>query len=155
MKDTDCAPMRPPLIPFSQTLRRHMPLCTDSLFRLISNSKQLGSYISLSMDSVTYISSDPQEKLDQLSACFHFLSYIPNSLLVSVSALSHLGHIQFTWLGFLDKVKIAAGKSGTDTSKRDARGWLSARINEDPIRARSILLHAGQLNSLISRFTFE
>jgi hypothetical protein len=99
--------------------------------------------------------SNPQEILDQLSVCFHFLSYTPTALLVSVSALSHLGHLQFTWPGFLDKVKIAAGKSGTEESKLSARAWLCLRISDDVIGARSILVHAGQLNALLIRFTFE
>jgi hypothetical protein len=80
---------------------------------------------------------------------------VPDSLIVSVSALSHLGHIQFTWPGFLDNIKIAAGKSGTENSKNEARLWLSARISEDPVSARSILVHAGQLSALLMRFTFE
>jgi hypothetical protein len=63
--------------------------------------------------------------------------------------------MQFTWPGFLDKVKIAAGKSGTEESKLNARAWLSSRISDDVIGARSILVHAGQLNALLIRFTFE
>ena len=80
---------------------------------------------------------------------------MPNSLIVSVSALCHLAHIQFTWPGSLDNIKIAAGKSGTENSKTDARLWLSARISEDLVGARSILIHAGQLSALLMRFTFE
>ena len=80
---------------------------------------------------------------------------MPNSLIVSVSALSHLGHVQFTWPGFLENIKIAAGKSGTEASKGEARSWLSSRILDDPVNARAILVHAGQLTSLLSRFTFE
>jgi hypothetical protein len=80
---------------------------------------------------------------------------MPNSLIVSVSALSHLGRIQFTWPGFLENIKIAAGKSGTENSKNGARAWLSARIAEDPVNARSILVHAGQISALLMRFTFE
>lgn len=99
--------------------------------------------------------SNPQELLDQLSVCFHFLSYTPTALLVSVSALSHLGHLQFTWPGFLDKVKVAAGKSGTRESELNARAWLCSKISDDVIGARSILVHAGQLNALLIRFTFE
>lgn len=99
--------------------------------------------------------SNPQELLDQLSASSHSLPNKPNSLIVSVSALSHLGHMQFTWPGFLNNVKIAAGKSGTEESKQDARSWVRARIEEDPIGTRSILAQAGQLSTLLSRFTFE
>lgn len=80
---------------------------------------------------------------------------MPNSLIVSVSALSHLSHIQFIWPGFIENIKIAAGKSGTETSKKDARLWLSTRIDQDQVGSRSILAHAGQLTSLILRYTFE
>lgn len=80
---------------------------------------------------------------------------MPNSLIVSVSALSHLSHIQFTWPGFLEKIKIAAGKSGTEASKRDATSWLSSRISDDQVHARLILVHAGQLTALLARYTFE
>lgn len=148
--------MLPALIPFSQTLLQQIALSTGCISRRISSSKPncIPSFPRRE-DLSLMLLSNPQELLDQLSACLHFLSYIPNSLLVSVSALSRLAHIQFTWPGFLDKVKIAAGKSGSDESKRDARSWLSTRIAEDPISARSTLVHAGQLNALLMRFTFE
>lgn len=93
--------------------------------------------------------------MDQLSASCYSLSYMPTSLIVSVSALSHHGHIQFTWPGFLHNIKVAAGKSGTERSKADARLWLSTRISEDQLNARSILVHAGQLSALLMRFTYE
>ncbi|KFY16961.1 hypothetical protein V492_00970 [Pseudogymnoascus sp. VKM F-4246] len=51
--------------------------------------------------------------------------------------------------------RFAAGKSGTERSKADARLWLSSRISEDQINARSILVHAGQLSALLLRFTFD
>lgn len=104
--------------------------------------------------SLTFV-SNPQMLLDQLSDSCSITSCLPNSLIVSVSALSHLSHIQFTWPGFLENIKIAAGKSGTETSKEDARLWLSAKIAEDQVSARSILVHAGQLSSLLLRYTFE
>lgn len=63
--------------------------------------------------------------------------------------------MQFTWPGFLNNVKVAAGKSGTEESKADAQDWLRARIAEDPVGARSILVQAGQLSALLLRFTFE
>lgn len=99
--------------------------------------------------------SNPQQLLDQLSIYCHGLSHMPNSLIVSVSALSHLAHIQFTWPAFLNNIKVAAGKSGTEESKADARSWLRTHIADDPMGARSILVHAGQLSALLLRFTFE
>ena len=63
--------------------------------------------------------------------------------------------MQFTWPAFLNNVKVAAGKSGTEESKADARAWIQSRITEDPIGARSILAHAGQLSALLLRYTFE
>ncbi|OAQ75458.1 fungal transcriptional regulatory protein [Purpureocillium lilacinum] len=115
-------------------------LCRDNLYRLAFPPT---------------FNYNPQELLDQLSASSHSLPNKPNSLIVSVSALSHLGHMQFTWPGFLNNVKIAAGKSGTEESKQDARSWVRARIDEDPIGTRSILAQAGQLSTLLSRFTFD
>ncbi|PWI75924.1 C6 and C2H2 transcription factor [Purpureocillium lilacinum] len=115
-------------------------LCRDNLYRLAFPPT---------------FNYNPQELLDQLSASSHSLPNKPNSLIVSFSALSHLGHMQFTWPGFLNNVKIAAGKSGTEESKQDARSWVRARIEEDPIGTRSILAHAGQLSTLLSRFTFD
>ncbi|EFY91663.1 C6 and C2H2 transcription factor, putative [Metarhizium acridum CQMa 102] len=79
---------------------------------------------------------NPQQLLDQLSASCHSLPNKPNTLILSVTALSHLGHIQFTWPNFLQNIKVAAGKSGTDESKADAREWVRARIEEDPVITR-------------------
>lgn len=93
--------------------------------------------------------------LDQLSDSSSTTSCVPRSLVISVSALSHMSHIQFTWLGFLENVKIAAGKSGTDNSRSDAALWLSNKIAEDEVDARLILAHAAGLSSLLLRYTFE
>ncbi|KAJ5619437.1 hypothetical protein N7510_003421 [Penicillium lagena] len=147
-----------PLNPFGLSIIAH------TLYRFCSDASALdpicparspenGSFYRLQFS--TNLKHNPQEILDQLSVCFHFLSYTPTALLVSVSALSHLGHLQFTWSGFLDKVKIAAGKSGTEESQLHARAWLCSRISDDVVGARSILVHAGQLNALLIRFTFE
>ncbi|KAL1962696.1 hypothetical protein VTN77DRAFT_9240 [Rasamsonia byssochlamydoides] len=147
-----------PLNPFGFSLIAH------TLYRLCTDASAFDPILSqpVATDSFPYrlafpsnFKHNPQELLDQLSASCYSLSCMPNSLIVSVSALSHLGHIQFTWSGFLDNIKIAAGKSGTEESKRDARAWLSARISEDPVSARSILVHAGQLSALLTRFPFD
>ena len=63
--------------------------------------------------------------------------------------------MQFTWPGFLNDVKVAAGKSGTEESKADARESLRARIVEDAIGARFILSQAAQLSALLARYPFE
>ncbi|BCS28427.1 uncharacterized protein APUU_61475A [Aspergillus puulaauensis] len=147
-----------PLNPFGLSIIAH------TLYRLCSDASSLDSLCpaqSLEKPSLYRLTfpanfrHNPQELLDQLAVCFHYLSYIPTPPLVSISALSHLGHLQFTWTGFLDKVKIAAGKSGTEESKLNARSWLSSRISDDVVGARSILVHAGRLNALLIRFTFE
>ncbi|OAQ61102.1 fungal transcriptional regulatory protein [Pochonia chlamydosporia 170] len=98
---------------------------------------------------------NPQQLLDKLSASCHSLPNKPNALILSVTALSHLGHIQFTWPNFLQNIKVAAGKSGTDESKADAREWIQARIEEEPVITRSILVQAGQLSTLLSRYIFD
>ncbi|KZO90459.1 hypothetical protein CALVIDRAFT_490418 [Calocera viscosa TUFC12733] len=102
-----------------------------------------------------HIQHNPQELLEQLSAECQTISLMPNALIVSVSALAHVGRIQFTWPRFLDNVKVAAGKSGTETSKSQARTWLSGHMAEDPVRTRSIIVHAGRLNALLLRFRFD
>lgn len=99
--------------------------------------------------------SNPQELLDELSLSCHSLNAVPNSLSIGVCALSHLGHMQFTWPGFLNNIKIAAGKSGTEESKATARDWVQSRINDDPAGARHILTQAGQLSAVLARYPFE
>lgn len=58
-----------------------------------------------------------------------------------------------TWVtfSFLQNIKVAAGKSRTDKSKADAREWARARIREDLVIARGMLVQAGQLGILLSR----
>ncbi|KAH8805434.1 fungal transcriptional regulatory protein [Xylogone sp. PMI_703] len=147
-----------PLNPFGYSLIAH------TLYRQCTDAGEYHSVLSqpwASTDSPYRLAfpsnfkHNPQMLLDQLSDSCSTASCIPNALIVSVSALSHLSHIQFTWPGFLENIKIAAGKSGTEASKCDARSWLSSRISEDQISARAILVHAGQLNSLLIRYTFD
>ncbi|KAJ5963060.1 hypothetical protein N7481_013365 [Penicillium waksmanii] len=147
-----------PLNPFGLSIIAHTlySLCSDaSSLDSLCPAQPLGNPSLYRLSFPANFKHNPQELLDQLAVCFHFLPYIPTPPLVSVSALSHLGHLQFTWTGFLDEVKIAAGKSGTEESKLNARSWLSSRISDDIIGARSILVHAGRLNALLIRFTFE
>lgn len=60
--------------------------------------------------------------------------------------------IQHTQPNSLQSIKVAAGKSGTEGSKADAREWARARIREDLVITRGILVQAGQLGILLSRF---
>ncbi|CEL02560.1 hypothetical protein ASPCAL03728 [Aspergillus calidoustus] len=146
------------LSPFALSIIAH------TLHRLCSDAASLDSLcVAQPVDNPSFyrlpfpanIKHNPQRLLDQLSVYFHSLSLPPTPSLLSVSALSHLGHLQFTWTGFLDKVKIAAGKSGTEESKLNARSWLSSKISDDVVGARSILVHAGRLNALLIRFPFD
>ncbi|EGX97024.1 Fungal transcriptional regulatory protein [Cordyceps militaris CM01] len=98
---------------------------------------------------------NPQQLLDELSVSCHSLHALPNSLTIGVCALSHLGHMQFTWPGFLNNIKIAAGKSGTEESKATAREWIQSRIQDDPAGARFILAQAGQLSAVLARYPFD
>ncbi|OBT68701.1 hypothetical protein VE03_01825 [Pseudogymnoascus sp. 23342-1-I1] len=147
-----------PLNPFGFSLVAHTlyRLCTDACeHHWITSEPWAPTDSQYRLAFSSNFKQNPQELLDQLSASCYSLSYMPNSLVVSVSALSHHGHIQFTWPGFLHNIKVAAGKSGTERSKADARLWLSTRISEDQVNARSILVHAGQLSALLMRFTFD
>ncbi|KIM99147.1 hypothetical protein OIDMADRAFT_56312 [Oidiodendron maius Zn] len=147
-----------PLNPFGYSLIAH------TLYRQCTDACENDKFLSLHLTSTAHpyrlafpssFNHNPQILLDQLSDSCNTVSCMPNSLIVSVSALSHLGHVQFTWPGFLENIKIAAGKSGTEASKGEARSWLSSRILDDPVNARAILVHAGQLTSLLARFTFD
>ncbi|KFZ03327.1 hypothetical protein V502_11042 [Pseudogymnoascus sp. VKM F-4520 (FW-2644)] len=147
-----------PLNPFGFSLVAHTlyRLCTDACeHHWITSEPWAPTDSQYRLAFSSNFKQNPQELLDQLSASCYSLSCMPNSLVVSVSALSHHGHIQFTWPGFLHNIKVAAGKSGTERSKADARLWLSTRISEDQRNARSILVHAGQLSALLTRFTFD
>ncbi|KAH8698650.1 fungal-specific transcription factor domain-containing protein [Talaromyces proteolyticus] len=122
----------------AHTLYRHRlmndRLCTDaSAFDTIFSRPAMPSDTLYRLAFPSTFKHNPQQLLDQLSVYCHGLSHMPNSLIVSVSALSHLGHMQFTWPAFLNNIKVAAGKSGTEESKADARSWLRARIAEDPL----------------------
>lgn len=112
-------------------------------------------FFTTSIDPISNLSSNPQELLDQLAASCQVSRTAPNSLLSSVDILSHLGHIQFTWPGFLNYVKVAAGKSGTEESKLVAKEWITARIASDPAGARFILSHAARLAAILARHPFE
>lgn len=113
------------------------------------------AYLSTSLGPISNLNSNPQELLDQLAVSCHVSRTAPNSLLSSVDILSHLGHMQFTWPGFLNYVKVAAGKSGTEESKSVAKEWITARIASDPAGARFILSHAAQLAAILARYPFE
>jgi hypothetical protein len=75
--------------------------------------------------------------------------------MVGCAALAYHAHMQFTITGFLDKVKIAAGKSGTSGSKESAKATLVQLINVNHMATRNILAHAAMLTCLLDRFTFE
>ncbi|OAA50753.1 Fungal transcriptional regulatory protein [Beauveria brongniartii RCEF 3172] len=98
---------------------------------------------------------NPQKLLDELAISCHSLNALPNPLTIGVCALSHLGHLQFTWPAFLNNAKIAAGKSGTEESKASARAWIRSRVSVDPAGARFILTQAGQLGALLARYPFD
>lgn len=90
-----------------------------------------------------------------LSASCQSLCTRPNALTVGILALSHLAHMQFTWDGFLNRVKVAAGKSGTEESKAEARSLIRSQIAEDPVGARFILVQASCLGTILARHPFE
>jgi hypothetical protein len=101
------------------------------------------------------ISSHPQILLSKIAAHTLNLGTTPTSLLISCSALAHHSHLQFIYPGFLEKVKAAAGKSGTIESQRDARETLKTWFEADEVGVRTIVVHAAMLGSLLSRYTYE
>lgn len=79
----------------------------------------------------------------------------PKPLLISCAALANHAHLQFTRLGFIELVKIAAGKRGSHESKRTAQQELLSWINSDFVGVRRITAYAGMLSNLLGRHTFE
>ncbi|RSH90377.1 hypothetical protein EHS25_000982 [Saitozyma podzolica] len=101
------------------------------------------------------IKHHPQALLDQLASHTFHSAASPTSLLLSCAALAYHAHLQFARVGFLERVKIAAGKSGTAASREAARVTLSEWINSDVVAARNIFAHAAMLRCLLWRFTFD
>jgi hypothetical protein len=93
--------------------------------------------------------------LDQLAAYTFNSASAPSPLLLTCAALAYHSHLQFTRIGFLDQVKIAAGKSGTLQSRATARQTLSEWINHDRAATRNVFAHGAMLSCLLNRFTFE
>ncbi len=99
--------------------------------------------------------SHPQIILKRLSTQTLNSALPPTSLMISCTALYYHSHMQFTFLGFLQVVKIAAGKSGTATSRAAARTTLSQWVNGDVVGARQVFANAAMLSCLLLRYTFE
>ena len=76
-------------------------------------------------------------------------------MLTSCTALSHHSYLQFGYPGFLQKVKIAAGKSGTKESRVSAQQTLGRWLDSDRVVGRRIFAHAAMLTCLLTRYTFE
>jgi hypothetical protein len=110
---------------------------------------------SSSADALLAACSKPQVILDRLAVSWHDTSANPKALMVSTGALSHHSHIQFTRPGFLEHVRQAAGKYEPDPRRQPAREWLYDWSRREPEEARTIVVHAAQLNALLARFTFE
>ncbi len=119
-------------------------------YRPTSNFRDL-----LSNTCATTTATSPQALLDQLAG--HALD-TPSSLTplrLSCVALAHHAHLQFTGVGLLDQVKVAAGRSGDAAARDAARADVAARLRENPAAARSLFAHAAMLRCLLNRFTFE
>ncbi|KAL1406153.1 hypothetical protein Q8F55_007837 [Vanrija albida] len=98
----------------------------------------------------------PQALLDQLARHTLASATAPTPLLVSCAALAYHSHLQFTEVGFLDQVKIAAGRAGHDGAQQDAArrtlaGWM--RVNH--AATRNVFANAAMLSCLMSRFAFD
>ena len=69
--------------------------------------------------------------------------------------MAYHSHLQFTRAGFLDQVKLAAGKLGTYSSRDAARISITEWLNSNPAGMRNVFAHAAMLRCLVARFTFE
>jgi hypothetical protein len=105
--------------------------------------------------SPTGLTSSPQDLLEQLAQ--HILrtssSHMP--LRISCVALSYHSHLSFGGIGLMDKVKVAAGKTGDALRRADARAFFETWMREHPVAAREIFAYAVMLWSLMNRFTSE
>jgi hypothetical protein len=99
--------------------------------------------------------SYPQVILKRLSSHTLISALPPTSLMISCTALYYHSHMQFTFPGFIQVVKVAAGKSGTAASRAAARMTLSQWINSDAVGARRVFANAAMLSCLLLRHTFE
>ncbi|OAA69693.1 Fungal transcriptional regulatory protein [Cordyceps fumosorosea ARSEF 2679] len=146
-----------PLGSFSLSIIAHTLLCTDAaaVEAIFTTTPQSPGDRRYRLEFPPTLKYNPQELLDELAVACHSLTALPNALSIGVCALSHLGHVQFTWPGFLNTVKVAAGKSGTEESKAGARAWIRSRVQDDPAGARFILAQAGQLSALLARYPFD
>lgn len=97
----------------------------------------------------------PQILLDNLARHCLARSHTHTSLMSSCICLAHHSHLQFTKVGFLSDVMIAAGRLGTPASKESARQKLSLWVTGNPAASRNILGHAAILICVLDRFKFE
>lgn len=91
--------------------------------------------------------------MDQLAR--HTLRFsAPTHLVVSCAAVAYHAHLQFTHVGLLEQIKIAAGRSGA-LAAEDARLRLARWMAANPGLTRNVFAHAAMLFCLMSRFVFE
>ncbi|KAH8896621.1 hypothetical protein GQ53DRAFT_889865 [Thozetella sp. PMI_491] len=132
-----------------------------ALYRLCLDAASLPQFFARRPSSYRYNlafpaeSRNPQALLDQLA---HHVINTPaslNSLRLSCVALSHHSHLQFSRIGLLDQIKVAAGKSGDQIGRQAAQVDVAERLQDDPAAARHIFSHAAMLRCLLNRFTFD
>lgn len=100
------------------------------------------------------IKHHPQDLLEQIAGSMLRSADNLSAATFQCVALAYHSHIQFAIPGFLDEVKVAAGKSGTKASQDAASDRLRRSLAARPVQARAILAHAGMLNGLLSQFMF-
>jgi hypothetical protein len=101
------------------------------------------------------IAISPQALLDQLARHALASPSSPTALRLSCVALAYHSHLQFTEIGLLDQIKVAAGRSGDASSRNEAQIALTERLRSNPAGSRNIFAHAAMLRCLLNRFTFE
>lgn len=129
---------------FHLPLQHHLPVIPETVSVTVTD---------LSREELIPIS--PQALLDQLARHALDSASSPTALRLSCVALAHHSHLQFTEIGLLDQIKVAAGRSGDASSRSEAQIALTERLRSNPAGSRNIFAHAAMLRCLLNRFTFE
>ncbi|KAJ9092242.1 hypothetical protein QFC19_008779 [Naganishia cerealis] len=96
---------------------------------------------------------NPYTLLERLGVSWHDSVEHPSYFLITNDALRHHAYYKLVHPQFLDQVKYAAGQWESDASKSTARQWLKEWIIANPEASRRVVVHSGQMASLLSRFT--
>lgn len=135
----------------SYTLYR---MCIDAAAQQMIHPPQVGKEAFV-LSFPAFVKHHPQRLLSRIAGHTLNIAKTATPLLISCSALHHHCCLQFAFPGLLQKLKVAAGKSGTLDSQLEARQVLKTWINVDPYTSRVVFAHSAMLACLLKRYTFD